>query len=193
MTRNFLLLIHHLVLLFFSRTVCLTQASFLNPLFFPTTKNKNTVPEYFFQNNKNHRQSRPEHQRFQALSDKYFENDLVSVQIDQSIRLYVVRPDATITPLCTHADDNPTDLYVDPRSKGGIDIDDDSIVKYYGEGWYSQRVVPSLGGGPGYGAEADDVWSVEEQVMEQLMADAVEIPTLDLGIAHGEKARGGAI
>jgi hypothetical protein len=34
---------------------------------------------------------------------------------------------------------------------------------------------------------------VEEQVMEQLMADAVEIPTLDLGIAHGEKARGGAI
>lgn len=128
-----------------------------------------------------------------ALSEKYFENDLVSARIDDSIRLYVVRPDATITPLCTHADDNPTDLYVDPRSKDGIDIDDENVIKYYGEGWYSQRVVPSLGGGPGYGAEADDVWSVEEQVIEQLTTDLVEIPTLDLGIAHGEKARGGAI
>lgn len=129
-----------------------------------------------------------------ALSEKYFENDLVSVQIEESVKkLYVVRPDATITPLCTHQDDNPTDLYVDPRSKDGLDVTDEFVVKCYGEGWYSQRVVPSLGGGPGYGAEADDVWSIEESVLEQLIADCVEIPNYDLGIAHGEKARGGAI
>lgn len=171
--RPFLLAINHLFV-FFIHLVCLTGASFLNPSLY-----------------KSH--CHHEFHGLKALSDKYFENDLVSVKIDQSIRLYVVRPDATITPLCTHADDNPADLYVDPRSKDGIDIDDDSVIKYYGEGWYSQRVVPSLGGGPGYGAEADDVWSVEEQVMEELSADLVEIPTLDLGIAHGEKARGGAI
>jgi len=129
----------------------------------------------------------------QALSNKYFENDLVSVQMDESIKLYVVRSDSTITPVCTHADDNPTDFYIDPRSRDGLNIDDDRVIKYYGEGWYSQRVVPSLGGGPGYGAEADDVWSIEEQILEELLADGVEIPTLDLGIAHGEKARGGAI
>jgi hypothetical protein len=190
MNRNFVSVANHLFLLCCIHLVRLTQAaSFLNPSFLG---NKNTVSEYFFHN---HRQL-PRHKKYhclKALSEKYFENDLVSARIDESIRLYVVRPDATITPLCTHADDNPTDLYVDPRSKDGIDIDDENIIKYYGEGWYSQRVVPSLGGGPGYGAEADDVWSVEEQVIEQLTTDLVEVPTLDLGIAHGEKARGGAI
>ncbi|KAL7527087.1 hypothetical protein ACHAXR_001793 [Thalassiosira sp. AJA248-18] len=67
-------------------------------------------------------------------------------------------------------------------------------VPYYGVGWYGQRPVPSLGGGPGYGAEADEVWSIDENVLEELMDEGmVEIPVIDVGMAHGEKARGGAL
>ena len=44
----------------------------------------------------------------------------------------------------------------------------------------------------GYGAEADDVWSVSEELIEQVREDGVELPILDVGIAHGEKARGGS-
>lgn len=127
------------------------------------------------------------------LHQVYLEDDLVSVDIDGSPKLFVVRSDSTVSPLCTHEDDNLTDLYVDPREQDNLEIDDKAVLKCYGEGWYSQRVVPSLGGGPGYGASADDVWSVEEEVIEIMEKDGIEIPVLDLGIAHGEKARGGAI
>lgn len=127
-----------------------------------------------------------------ALSN-YFENDLVTIMRDEKQVLYVVRPDTTLSPLCTHEDDNETDLYVYPRAEDYVEVEEEDIVKCYGEGWYSQRVVPSLGGGPGYGAEADDVWSIEGDVLEALNSDGVEIPNLDLGMAHGEKARAGAI
>ena len=33
----------------------------------------------------------------------------------------------------------------------------------------------------------------QEQVIEQIQNDGVELPILDVGIAHGEKARGGAL
>ena len=56
------------------------------------------------------------------------------------------------------------------------------------EGWYGQRPVPSLGGGPGYGAEAQEIWSVDEDTLLKLEEDSVELPILDMGIAHGEKA-----
>eukprot|EP00553_Chaetoceros_curvisetus_P012830 CAMPEP_0204635896 /NCGR_PEP_ID=MMETSP0717-20131115/32610_1 /ASSEMBLY_ACC=CAM_ASM_000666 /TAXON_ID=230516 /ORGANISM="Chaetoceros curvisetus" /LENGTH=172 /DNA_ID=CAMNT_0051654803 /DNA_START=83 /DNA_END=601 /DNA_ORIENTATION=+ len=150
--------------------------------------------------------SRVQHEYF-ALS-KYLENDLISVQVEcsdegidndngesssTSPRLYVVRPDGTASPLCAHEDDNPNDLYVDPRTDPFLDCNDDDVLRCYGEGWYGQRVVPSLGGGPGYGAEADDVWTIEEELLETLEEDGVILPILDLGIAHGEKARGGAI
>ena len=43
-----------------------------------------------------------------------------------------------------------------------------------------------------YGAEADEIWSIDESLLEQLEKDGVQLPVLDVGIAHGEKARGGA-
>ena len=49
-----------------------------------------------------------------------------------------------------------------------------------------QRVVPSLGGGPGYGASADDVWTVDNDVLNQVKDDDVIIAVLDLGIAQSE-------
>ena len=146
------------------------------------------------------------------LSNEYLENDLVSVLIPEKFRseiitessddketisiLCVVRPDGGIHPLCIHEDDNENDLFVHPKiaylpwTDG---INDDDVQALYGEGWFGQRVVPSLGGGPGYGAEADDVWTVDEEVLKHVRDDNVVIPVLDLGIAHGEKARGGAI
>lgn len=149
--------------------------------------------------------------RHNALSSEYLENDLVSIQIppndddegnddssvtaENSPRLCVVRPDGGVYPLCYHEDDVETDLFVDPRVSSQAwteDVTDDDVTGTYGEGWYGQRPVPSLGGGPGYGAEADPVWSVDEDVLERLQEDGVDLPVLDVGIAHGEKARGGA-
>ena len=137
------------------------------------------------------------------------ENDIVSVMQpakkgDKEIesrppRLCVVRPDNTVLPLCQHEDDVETDLFLDPRcesDKYWTDpncIGDEQIVGTYGEGWYGQRPVPSLGGGPGYGADADEIWSLDEVTLTQIQNDGVELPILDVGIAHGEKARGGAL
>jgi len=154
--------------------------------------------------------------RMNLLSNAYLESDLVAIQIPSpnnnnnnnnnddddddapppKPRLCVVRADATVAPLCRHEDDVETDLFLDPRPYSippDFEIVDENVVGTYGEGWYGQRPVPSLGGGPGYGAEADEIWSVEESLLETLEEDGVDLPLLDVGIAHGEKARGGAL
>ena len=50
-----------------------------------------------------------------------------------------------------------------------------------------------LAGGPGYGAEADEVWSIDSNMSEEILSDGIIIPVLDVGISHGEKARRGGI
>jgi hypothetical protein len=132
-----------------------------------------------------------------VLSNKFLENDLVAVKqpdLDGITRLCVVRPDGTVEPLCLHEDDVETDLFVDPRNPNALfrELTDIDIASSYGEGFYGQRPVPSLGGGPGYGAPADEIWSVSEDVLEKIREDGVDLPILDVGISHGEKARGGA-
>lgn len=136
-------------------------------------------------------------------------NDNDSTDSQQySHRLCVVRYDGSVSPLCQHEGDVETDLFLDPRplltsssstititmdANGNWDVNEDQIIgNTYGEGWYGQRPVPSLGGGPGYGADADEIWSIDESTLEQLQEDHIELPILDIGIAHGEKARGGA-
>ena len=132
------------------------------------------------------------------------------------LRLCVVRNrGATVLPLIRHEDDVPSDLFLDPRHiesqiqladvvaywSGKLQTTDSTIgegapegVPHYGVGWYGQRPVPSLGGGPGYGAEADEVWSIDENVLESMLEGGdVAIPIIDVGMAHGEKARGGAL
>jgi hypothetical protein len=138
--------------------------------------------------------------------DKYLENDLVAVRRlnDDKPVLCVVNTDGGVIPLCRRLDDVETDLFADPRqiiSDGRYisitdkEVNDDDIYegKVWGEGFYGQRPVPSLGGGPGYGAIADEVWSVSEELLESILAQGIDIPTIDVGIAHGEKARGGSI
>jgi hypothetical protein len=156
-----------------------------------------------------------------ALSNIYLENDLVVIStpsrlvtpstadldeaaegesLDLSLRkrnsrFCVVLSDGTVAPLCRREDDVETDLYVDPRTAGDSfwrDLTDADVEKSYGEGWYGQRPVPSLGGGLGYGAPSDEVWSIEQDLLQQLHDDGVTIPVLDVGMAHGEKARGGS-
>lgn len=140
---------------------------------------------------------RHDHSSLRAVSSDYFEGDLVAVKkpSDNKPRLCVVRADATLGALCTHEDDVETDLFLDPRCDSDpfwTDATDNDICGTYGEGYYGQRPVPSLGGGPGYGADAQDIWSVTEAVLEKLVQDGVDLPVLDVGIAHGEKARGGS-
>jgi hypothetical protein len=148
------------------------------------------------------RPHRPSHFPLCALSSEYFENDIVAVKVGAgaatTLRLCAVRPDGTLAPLCRRIDDVETDLLLDPReyrcsfwSDESV-IHDDLVTNRYGEGFYGQRPVPSLGGGPGYGAEADEVWSVPADTLEKVEADGVSLPLIDMGIAHGEKARGGS-
>ena len=131
-----------------------------------------------------------------ALS-KYLENDLVAVRIreDDAPRLCAVKPDGGVAPLCIREDDVETDLFADPRefSNGAWDdVVEDNVAGEFGEGFYGQRPVPSLGGGPGYGADALEIWSVTEEVLDEVRQKGIELPVLDVGIAHGEKARGGS-
>ena len=139
----------------------------------------------------------------------------------QKLRLCVVRNQAqNIPPLVRREDDVETDLFLDPRYldkdikicdilhywlsstvQSPLDTTkttDSEITKvqYYGIGWYGQRPVPSLGGGPGYGAEADEIWSIDEDMLNAILNEeesSVDVPSIDIGIAHGEKARGGAL
>lgn len=147
-----------------------------------------------------------------ALSEDFLENDLVAIKVKQSSssddetetdtslpplppRLCAVGQYRNVIPLCQRADDAETDLFADPREFSDPyweDLSDDTVVHKYQEAWYGQLPVPSLGGGPGYGAQADEIWSTTDDVLEQVQSDAVELPVLDVGIAHGEKARGGA-
>ncbi len=133
----------------------------------------------------------------------YQENDLVAILVQDDgnnnqsrCRLCVVISDGNVSPLCQHEDDVTTDLYLDLRDNHGDQewwqsVTDEHVRQCYGEGWYGQRPVPSLGGGPGYGAQADEVWSVSQKVLEQIQRDGVELPVVDVGMAHGEKARSG--
>jgi len=133
-----------------------------------------------------------------TLSSEFLENDLVAVQRDEQKppRLCAVKPDGSVAPLCQREDDVETDLFADPRDFADSfweeGVADENVAGTYGEGFYGQRPVPSLGGGPGYGAQADEIWSVEENMLDKIRADGVELPVLDVGIAHGEKARGGS-
>ena len=146
-------------------------------------------------------------------SSSHDENEADKLQL----RLCVMRNQQYIYPLIRHEDDVETDLFLDPRSMdneislqdilqwwngiNGSSVSSNSNeeatisqLQYYGVGWYGQRPVPSLGGGPGYGAQADEIWSIDEDVLEQLLSeDGVDLPVIDVGMAHGEKARGGAL
>jgi hypothetical protein len=141
-----------------------------------------------------------------ALSEAtFFDGDLVAIRSNRfrqrpeeeeetRPRLCVVRSDGIFMPLCTREDDVETDLFADPREYENpywATLQGDAVIGRYGEGFYGQRPVPSLGGGPGYGAQANEIWSISEEILTQITADNVEIPKLDVGIAHGEKARGG--
>lgn len=116
-------------------------------------------------------------------------------------RLCVVTAEGGVIPLCQRTDDVETDLYADPREYYNDDnkrtfwmtqISNQHVLRMYGEGFYGQRPVPSLGGGPGYGADADEVWSIDQTQLDMILTDGVVLPELDIGIAHGEKARAGA-
>ena len=86
------------------------------------------------------------------LFSNYLENDIRSVQLNngndeyEEIIICVVRPDGGVHPLCLHEDDVETDLFVDPNRTNMEDVNDSDVIKNYGEGWYGQRPVPSLGG-----------------------------------------------
>ena len=89
-----------------------------------------------------------------VLSNDFFENDLVAIRLSPSDsgRLCAVKPDLSVSPLCQREDDVETDLFGDPRefdNKKWQDVTDEQVTGTYGEGWYGQRPVPSLGGGPG--------------------------------------------
>jgi len=153
--------------------------------------------------------------KFTSL-DQLQDDDLVALPFDSSasgttssshdspgLRLCVIRNQQFVYPLVRHEDDVETDLFLDPKHAESTlrlqdfqqnnNLDSQSAIPYYGVGWYGQRPVPSLGGGPGYGADATEIWTIEEEMLEKCFEDGVNVPVIDVGIAHGEKARGGAL
>jgi hypothetical protein len=135
--------------------------------------------------------------------DQIQDDDLVALPLalsdasdDTSLRLCVIRNQQYVFPLVRHEDDVETDLFLDPKhAESNISLRDFEVEKlpYYGVGWYGQRPVPSLGGGPGYGAPANEIWTIEQDMLDKCLEDGVKIPYIDVGMAHGEKARGGAL
>ena len=129
--------------------------------------------------------------------DQIQDDDLVALPLlsnapdDKSLRLCVIRNQQYVFPLVRHEDDVETDLFLDPKyADSNISLQDfefDGVEKlpYYGVGWYGQR--------EGYGAPASEIWTIEEDMLEKCLEDGVEIPFIDVGMAHGEKARGGAL
>ena len=140
-----------------------------------------------------------------SANNDFFENDILSIRrkdddIDTAPRLCVMKISDGSTlrayPLCFREDNLETDLFLDPREEcfdtDGKDCGNLEVIKFYGGGFYGQRPVPSLGGGPGYGADADEIWSIDPNILEEIRSDGAQITFLDVGIAHGEKARGGS-
>eukprot|EP00804_Cyclotella_cryptica_P001602 CCRYP_014942-RA/>CCRYP_014942-RA protein AED:0.31 eAED:0.05 QI:0/-1/0/1/-1/1/1/0/215 len=148
--------------------------------------------------------------------DQLQDDDLVALPFDASasppttqtsespaLRLCVIRNQQFVYPLVRHEDDVETDLFLDPKHVESTlrlqdfepsgNVEGQSSIPYYGVGWYGQRPVPSLGGGPGHGADATEIWTMEEEMLEKCLEDGVHVPVIDVGIAHGEKARGGAL
>jgi hypothetical protein len=133
------------------------------------------------------------------LSDAYQDGDLVAVKHPtkgSNHRLCAVcGKHGSVIPLCIREDNVETDLFADPREFTELfwqkDVTDTDVTASFGEGFYGQRPVPSLGGGPGYGADADELWSVSFDTLGEIRSNGVDMPVLDVGIAHGEKARGG--
>lgn len=85
-----------------------------------------------------------------ALSSDFLENDLVAIREDDAMapRLCAVSQDGTALPLCIRQDDVENDLFVDPRAYTTTfwqDATDEQVVERFGEGFYGQRPVPSLG------------------------------------------------
>jgi hypothetical protein len=88
-----------------------------------------------------------------------------------------------------------TDLFVNPRNPNKFfeDLMEDIITGTCGDVFCGQRSVPSLGGGPGYCAPADEIWSVGEEILEQVRADGVDLPTIDSGLLTARKHEKGCI
>jgi hypothetical protein len=124
---------------------------------------------------RHHRTNRFQTERWWALSDDFLESDLVAVRKspDGTPRLCAVKPDGTVAPLCQRHDDVETDLFCDPREfseRFWENLTDEAVSGRYGEGFYGQRPVPSLGGGPGYGADADEIWSVSDESVPMVLS-----------------------
>jgi len=132
------------------------------------------------------------HRRF--LLSEYMEGDVIVIADPDTAkqRLCVVDCDSLAQPVCRKEDDVPEDVYLDLRVKP-VDVRNEDVQLLVQDAMYGQRPVPSLGGGPGYGADADEVWSIGQETLSSLEAQGLTIPVLDVGIAHGEKARAGPI
>eukprot|EP00286_Rhodomonas_abbreviata_P010234 CAMPEP_0181328810 /NCGR_PEP_ID=MMETSP1101-20121128/22944_1 /TAXON_ID=46948 /ORGANISM="Rhodomonas abbreviata, Strain Caron Lab Isolate" /LENGTH=188 /DNA_ID=CAMNT_0023437783 /DNA_START=3 /DNA_END=566 /DNA_ORIENTATION=+ len=105
--------------------------------------------------------------------EEYFEKDCVEFIMPPDMKAKhskslalgaIVDPDQLLVqPLCVR-EEGSTELYPDSR-ESPIILNDDQIVRIM-DTYPSQRPIPSLGGGIGYGAEAVDCWELQEDFSE---------------------------
>jgi len=84
-----------------------------------------------------------------------------------------------VQPLCVR-EIGSTEWYPDSRAEP-LYLESDQIVKVM-DTYPSQRPIPSLGGGIGYGAEAVDCWELQEEVSSECA-----IPFEDTGMGFHQK------
>ncbi|KAJ1475120.1 hypothetical protein T484DRAFT_1969022 [Baffinella frigidus] len=86
---------------------------------------------------------------------------------------------AWVQPLCFR-EEGSRELYTDSREEA-VEVAEDGLVRIV-DTYPSQRPIPSLGGGIGYGADAVDCWELQEDVG----AD-VSVPIEDTGMGFHQK------
>ena len=84
-----------------------------------------------------------------------------------------------VQPLCIR-EQGSTEWYLDSRVEP-LNLAEDAIIRIM-DTYPSQRPVPSLGGGIGYGADALDCWELQEE-----LDDKCAIPIEDTGMGFHQK------
>eukprot|EP00288_Rhodomonas_lens_P017849 CAMPEP_0177713726 /NCGR_PEP_ID=MMETSP0484_2-20121128/13091_1 /TAXON_ID=354590 /ORGANISM="Rhodomonas lens, Strain RHODO" /LENGTH=133 /DNA_ID=CAMNT_0019225631 /DNA_START=298 /DNA_END=700 /DNA_ORIENTATION=+ len=89
------------------------------------------------------------------LKDKYDKPKMLGAIVDENELL--------VQPLCVR-EEGSNEFYSDSREEPFV-LEEDQIIRIM-DTYPSQRPIPSLGGGIGYGAEAVDVWELQEELDE---------------------------
>jgi len=123
-------------------------------------------------------------------SQELFEKDCLEILLPEHLLLQhepktkglaaLIDADSLVVQLLCVREQGSKELYADSRV-APFTLDEANIVRVL-DVYPSQRPIPSLGGGIGYGAEAVDCWELQEDI-----DDDVALPFEDTGMGFHQK------